>query len=121
MSNFLGNFLKFKQKVNTSGANKLKQKTQEDFKMNLKGQRVTQSTDGPGLDFDIPIKEKGPPMLNMRTRVKVWAALFGMGVYFYLCYKLIRFRLKADDLDLMEREVNEEYKLKMKLKEINNK
>jgi hypothetical protein len=44
--------------------------------------------------------------------------MLGLGVYFYATYKLIRYRLKADDLDLMEREVNEEFKIKTKINEI---
>jgi hypothetical protein len=95
----------------------------EGIKINMKGQRVNHNIESNfGMStFDTEMQgiEKGPPMLNMRTRVKVWGALFCAGLYFYLCYRLIIFRLKADDLDLMEREVNEEFKLKTKLKELN--
>ncbi len=93
--------------------------------MNLKGQRVQSSFDSANFNINLNEaeyagKEKGPPMLNMRTRVKVWGAFLCVGVYFYLSYRLIIFRLKADDLDLMEREVNEEFKLKTKIKELDN-
>jgi hypothetical protein len=96
---------------------------QESARMNLKGQKITESSEGlnfnlSSLDQELYSAGRGPPMLNMKTRVKVWLALLGVGVYFYFCYKLILYRLKADDLDLMEREVNEEYKLKKKIKHL---
>ncbi len=105
-------------------ANKSKNVDAESIQMNLKGQRVNNYNDSSNFNLNLSEpdyigKEKGPPMLNMRTRVKVWGALFCVGVYFYLSYRLIIFRLKADDLDLMEREVDEEFKLKRKIKELN--
>lgn len=119
MSSIFKNFFKLKEKVNNTGEEQIR----EGFKVNVKGQRVIENNDGVGINKyntdNMQKKDKGPPMLNMRTRIKVWGALFGVGVYFYLCYKLIKFRLKADDLDLMEREVNEEYKLKLKINEFN--
>jgi hypothetical protein len=115
-------FLNFKNKVNSASPSE--KMAQEGIKINIKGQRVQQVMDNSNLNvsaMDLDMREKGPPMLNMKTRIKVWGALGLAGVYFYLCYKLIIYRLKADDLDLMEREVNEEFKLKRKLKEINSK
>ncbi len=93
----------------------------ETIKMNVKGQRVIE---GEGANMNLSTLEKdlhrsnsGPPMLNMRTRLKIWGALFGVGLYIYATYRLIIYRLKSDDLDLMEREVNEEFKIKRKIDE----
>ncbi len=123
MSSIFKKIFKLKEKVNNGSD----EQATEGFKVNVKGQRIIENNDSVGLNKynidNLQKKDKGPPMLNMRTRIKVWGALFGVGIYFYLCYKLIKFRLKADDLDLMEREVNEEYKLKLKINEFtaNNK
>jgi hypothetical protein len=125
MSNIFRNIFKIKSKVNSQTSNNEKMAS-EGIKMNIKGQRVNNSFDGANMEFntnekDFVGKSKGPPMLNMKTRAKVWGALVFFGVYFYLTYRLIIFRLKSDDLELMEREVNEEFKLKTKINEINNK
>jgi len=118
MSNIFNKLSNIKKNVNSSNKEKIEA---DGIKMNMKGQRVHSNIEGNNInmvyDFDVNEK-KGPPMLNMKTRVKVWGAMMFAGLYFYLCYKLIRYRLKADDLDLMEREVSEEFKLKTKLKEI---
>uniref|UniRef100_A0A7S3IHR2 Uncharacterized protein n=1 Tax=Strombidium inclinatum TaxID=197538 RepID=A0A7S3IHR2_9SPIT len=52
--------------------------------------------------------DKGPRMLPRKTRFKVWTALIGIGSWFAFCFFIISFRLKSDDLELMEREVYEE-------------
>ncbi len=120
MSNFFKKVFKLNDKINKQN---IDEQARGDFKVNVKGQRVMENSDGVGVNkynFDnMNKKDKGPPMLSMSTRIKVWGALFGVGVYFCFCYKLIKYRLKADDLDLMEREVNEEYKLKLKIDEFN--
>ncbi len=51
-------------------------------------------------------------MLPRRTRFKAWAALLGIGGWFAFCFALIAYRLRSDDLELMEREVYEELKMK---------
>ena len=56
--------------------------------------------------------EKGPRMLPRKTRFKVWAALTGLVSWFGMCFCLIAYRLRSDDLELMEREVYEELKMK---------
>lgn len=122
MSNVFQKIFSTKKKVNTNNSKNL---DVNPIKMNLKGQRVANHFDSANLNINLNEaefvgKEKGPPMLNMSTRLKVWGALFCVGAYFYLCYRLIIFRLKADDLDLMEREVNDEFKLKTKINELNN-
>ncbi len=123
MSNFFNRITNMKKKVNTSTKNEKMES--EGIIINMKGQRVNQNIENNNMnsatyDFELQGREKGPPMLNMKTRAKVWGSMFVAGIYFYLCYKLIIYRLKSDDLDLMEREVSEEFKLKTKLKEINN-
>ena len=51
-------------------------------------------------------------MLPRRTRFKVWAALIGIVGWFASCFCLIAYRLRSDDLELMEREVYEELRMK---------
>ena len=56
--------------------------------------------------------ERGPRMLPRRVRARAW---FGLGVffiYFLSCFYLTKYRLRSDDLELMEREVYEELKTK---------
>ena len=96
----------------------------EGVKMNVKGQRVIDNDSGPNLkitslDNDRYRMEKGPVMLNSRIRLKVWMMLICVGFYFIFWYKLELYRLKSDDLDLMEREVMEDQKMKKKVKELN--
>ena len=47
-----------------------------------------------------------------KQRLKVWTALTGLFLWFYGCFKLVAYRLRSDDLELMEREVYEELKIK---------
>ena len=56
--------------------------------------------------------DKGPRMLPRRQRLKVWLALSAIVGGFGACFCLIAYRLKSDDLELMEREVYEELKMK---------
>lgn len=51
-------------------------------------------------------------MLPRRQRFKVWSALMLLGGWFLGCYALVAYRLKSDDLELMEREVYEELQKK---------
>ncbi len=120
MSKLFKQLFRIKEKVNSQT---IDEQAKEGFKVNVKGQRVLENQDGVGLNkYNLDYmskKDKGPPMLSMRTRIKVWGSLFGVVGYFYFCYRLIKFRLKSDDLDLMEREISEEYKLKLKIDEFN--
>mmetsp|Transcript_11703 Transcript_11703/g.19757 ORF Transcript_11703/g.19757 Transcript_11703/m.19757 type:complete len:121 (-) Transcript_11703:44-406(-) len=59
--------------------------------------------------------DKGPKMLPRKQRFKVWAALLGIGGWFGFCFFLISYRLKSDDLELMEREVYAELETKRKV------
>jgi hypothetical protein len=118
MSTFFQSLLRTKNKINSDTSSKT-----DGIKINVKGQRVVQG-DGPNihsstLDKDLYRRSSGPPMLNMRTRIKVWGALCGFILYTYLTYRLIMYRLKADDLDLMEREVYEDVIIKKKLDALN--
>ena len=56
--------------------------------------------------------EKGPKMLPRKTRIKVWLALTGIFLWFFACFRLVAYRLRSDDLELMEREVYEELRVK---------
>ena len=51
-------------------------------------------------------------MLPRKTRFRVWAALFAVFGWFFSCFCLIAYRLRSDDLELMEREVYEELRMK---------
>jgi hypothetical protein len=51
-------------------------------------------------------------MLPRKQRFKVWGALLVLGGWFLGCYSLVAYRLKSDDLELMEREVYEELQKK---------
>jgi hypothetical protein len=56
--------------------------------------------------------DKGPRMLPRAQRFKVWFALTAIGGWFVGCFSLVAYRLRSDDLELMEREVYEELKTK---------
>ena len=58
----------------------------------------------------------GPRMLPRQQRLKVWGALLAVGGWFTGCFFLVAYRLRSDDLELMEREVYEELKLKKEVK-----
>ena len=51
-------------------------------------------------------------MLPRKQRFRVWFALIMIGGWFVGCFSLIAYRLKSDDLELMEREVYEELQKK---------
>ena len=116
-------FKNFMNKINKNSAPRTENFTKEGFKMNVKGQRVVENDSGPSLkmsslDNELYKKSKGPQMLSTKVRFKVWMMMFGVMVYFYVWYKLLLYRLKSDDLDLMEREVREEESIKRKVKEL---
>ena len=56
--------------------------------------------------------DKGPRMLPRAQRFKVWFALSAIGGWFLGCFSLVAYRLRSDDLELMEREVYEELRVK---------
>ena len=56
--------------------------------------------------------DTGPRMLPRMQRMKVWGAFLALGGWFVGCYSLVAYRLKSDDLELMEREVYEELQKK---------
>lgn len=51
-------------------------------------------------------------MLPRAQRIKVWFALTAIGGWFVGCFALVALRLRSDDLELMEREVYEDLKVK---------
>jgi hypothetical protein len=90
MSNVFQKIFKTIKKVNDR-KNSKNVDVNNPIKMNIKGQRVHNHFDSANLNINLNEaeflgNEKGPPMLNMRTRLKVWGALFCVGVYFYLSY-----------------------------------
>ena len=64
--------------------------------------------------------DKGPRMLPRRARIRVWAALSGIFLWFYGCFRLVAYRLRSDDLELMEREVYEELRMKKEVERFMN-
>ncbi|CAI2382794.1 unnamed protein product [Moneuplotes crassus] len=52
--------------------------------------------------------DNGPRMLTRRQRFRAWRGLSMLGLWFAACFFLIQYRLKSDDLELMEREVYED-------------
>ena len=96
-----------------------RKRVKEDMqKMNVKGQRqydknmsspeVNQGT----IERQLYAIDKGPRMLPRRQRFRVWMALMAIGGWFVGCFALVAYRLRSDDLELMEREVYEELKMK---------
>ena len=56
--------------------------------------------------------DKGPRMLPRKQRFRAWMGLIFIGGWFVCCFALIAYRLRSDDLELMEREVYEELQKK---------
>ena len=56
--------------------------------------------------------ERGPKMLPRKIRLKAWLALGTFVCYILGCFYLTKYRLRSDDLELMEREVYEELRMK---------
>ena len=56
--------------------------------------------------------ERGPRMLPRKQRFQVWWGMSLIVFWFGSCFFIISYRLRADDLELMEREVYEELKMK---------
>ena len=95
--------------------------------INVKGEKVFthKGAGGKGIYPDVSqgalerqlyANEKGPRMLQRRQRVKVWPALMAVGSWFFGCFCLVAYRLRSDDLELMEREVYEELRMKKEVK-----
>ena len=99
--------------------------------INVKGEKVF-SAKGKSRSFEPEVSqgalerqlfanEKGPRMLPRNKRLKVWLALLGIGTWFFGCFCLVAYRLKSDDLELMEREVYEELRLKKEVQRYQDK
>ena len=94
-----------------------KKRVQEDMpKMDIKGNKInygsTMDISHGQMERQLFEIDKGPRMLPRRTRLKVWGALLTISGWFFACFSLIAYRLRTDDLELMEREVYEELKMK---------
>ena len=93
-------------------------------KINVKGHKAFGKVHGRGqthihpdvsqgaMERQLFANEKGPRMLPRAQRFKVWFALTAIGGWFVGCFALVAFRLRSDDLELMEREVYEDLKVK---------
>mmetsp|Transcript_21188 Transcript_21188/g.18809 ORF Transcript_21188/g.18809 Transcript_21188/m.18809 type:complete len:156 (+) Transcript_21188:3-470(+) len=62
--------------------------------------------------------EGGPRMLQRKQRFKAWMGLGMVGVWFTSCFFLIQYRLRSDDLELMEREVYEDLAKKREVEKL---
>ena len=100
------------------GRSAKKAKQEEIPSINVKGEKVfNKSGNEPGLsqgslERQLFGADKGPKMLPRAQRFKVWFALLGIGSWFVGCFFLVAYRLRSDDLELMEREVYEELRMK---------
>ena len=59
--------------------------------------------------------DKGPRMLPRKVRFKAWGGLTVMSGWVLFCFSMLAYRLRGDDLDIMERQVYEELAEKKKL------
>ena len=96
-----------------------RKRVKEDIpRMNVKGQRqYDRSMTSPEVNLgtierQLYAVDRGPRMLPRAQRFKVWVALSAIGGWFVGCFALVAYRLRSDDLELMEREVYEELKMK---------
>ena len=84
--------------------------------LDIKGQRINYTghldVNQGALESQLYGLDNGPRMLPRKLRFKVWGALLGLCFWFLSCFFLIAYRLRSDDLELMEREVYEELKMK---------
>lgn len=91
------------------------------LRLNLKGQQVKSNQTFDENTFKESLQNANiPHMFNTTTRLRIWMYLALFGVYCYGLSKLMLYRLKSDDLEIMEREVKEEWEIKRKIKEIND-
>ena len=94
-----------------------KKKIRDDMPiLDIKGNRINYSSNPDvsqgAIERQLYAIDKGPKMLPRKTRFRVWAALIGIVGWFFSCFCLIAYRLRSDDLELMEREVYEELRVK---------
>ena len=84
--------------------------------MDVKGHRINYTSNldisQGSMENQLYGVETGPRMLPRKVRFKVWGALMALFSWFAACFFLIAYRLRSDDLELMEREVYEELKTK---------
>ena len=57
-------------------------------------------------------------MLPRRQRFRAWGGLFMLSLWFSGCFFLISYRLRSDDLELMEREVYEDLAKKKEVEKL---
>ncbi len=91
----------------------------KDQRVNLKG-KATRYGDSPHVSYqtieDQFFKvDKGPRMLPRKVRFKAWGGLFMVSGWVAFCFSMLAYRLRGDDLDIMERQVYDELAEKKKL------
>ena len=59
-------------------------------------------------------------MLPRKQRIGAWFGLSMVGLWFAGCFFLVSYRLRADDLELMEREVYEDLAKKKEVERLQN-
>lgn len=94
--------------------------TNDHLKMNLKGEQMKYTKEFTKETITNQLSRNNAPMFSNQTRLRIWGTLGLFGIYSYLIYKLMKYRLKSDDLDLMEREVKEEWNIKKRVKDLNS-
>lgn len=117
--NKIKNFFKRTNNNNNNINKNIKESNSSHIKMNIKGQQVNYDNFNPYAS-KFSYEQTGPQMFNTKTRIKIWGCFFLFTVYVYLVYRLMLYRLKADDLDLMEREVKKDYEIRRKINELDN-
>jgi len=97
------------------------QETSEHIKLNVKGQQVDLNPkDFNPYTFKSTAKlSKSTDMFSTKTRVRMWGYMGAFVIYCFLLSKLLKYRLKADDLEIMEKEVKNEFEIKRRIKEFN--
>ena len=99
---------------------KAKNLTSDHLKLDMKGQQIKLPENFTKDTFREQLAQSSPARFNSKTRFRIWGYFGLFVVYIYLISKLLKHRLKADDLEIMEREIKEEWEIKRKIKEIND-
>lgn len=63
--------------------------------------------------------DTGPKMLPRKQRGKVWMAMGVFSLWIGGCWSLLSYRLRSDDLELMEREVYDDLAKKKEVDRMN--
>lgn len=99
---------------------KSKNLTSDHLKLDIKGQQIKLPENFTKDTFREQLNQSSPARFNSKTRVRIWTYFGFFCVYIFLVTKLLKHRLKSDDLEIMEREIKEEWEIKRKINEIND-